>query len=200
MFISFQTDRSWQTVDPDQTEGAVWSCHSVCITLHQLYQLFSVSITLHFSYLCGTCSFLSWLHVKSGSRHCSATTQFSFIFQMGLGKTLQAISVAYYYRSEWPLLIIVPSSLRYSWIEEFEKWLPDVDPSAINLIQTGSDARYNKNPKISVTKWISVIILKIIMVLPLNNESKKMQMKWQTLFAKTCLWLSGNLGSFGVSW
>ena len=66
----------------------------------------------------------------------------SCFLQMGLGKTLQAISVAYYYRSEWPLLIIVPSSLRYSWVEEFEKWLPDVDPAAINLIQSGSDARY----------------------------------------------------------
>ncbi|KAH0621362.1 hypothetical protein JD844_022546 [Phrynosoma platyrhinos] len=31
---------------------------------------------------------------------------------MGLGKTIQAIAVSYYYRNEWPLLIVVPSSLR----------------------------------------------------------------------------------------
>ena len=60
---------------------------------------------------------------------------------MGLGKTLQAISVAYYYRNEWPLLIIVPSSLRYCWIEEFEKWLPDINPGDINLVQSGNDIR-----------------------------------------------------------
>lgn len=61
---------------------------------------------------------------------------------MGLGKTLQAISVAYYYKTEWPLLIIVPSSLRYCWIEEFEKWLPDISPGDINLVQTGSDVGF----------------------------------------------------------
>ncbi|KAG5833204.1 hypothetical protein ANANG_G00273420 [Anguilla anguilla] len=44
--------------------------------------------------------------------------------EMGLGKTVQAISVAYLYRKEWPLLIVVPSSLKYPWIEEMEKWIP----------------------------------------------------------------------------
>ena len=34
---------------------------------------------------------------------------------MGLGKTIQAICVASYYRTEWPLLIITPSSLRITW-------------------------------------------------------------------------------------
>ena len=36
---------------------------------------------------------------------------------MGLGKTLQAIAVMSYYRSEWPLLIICPSSVRFIWAE-----------------------------------------------------------------------------------
>ena len=34
---------------------------------------------------------------------------------MGLGKTIQAIAVAVYYREKWPLLIVVPSSLRMTW-------------------------------------------------------------------------------------
>jgi SWI/SNF-related matrix-associated actin-dependent regulator 1 of chromatin subfamily A len=34
---------------------------------------------------------------------------------MGLGKTVQAIAVAAYYRTKWPLLIVVPSSLRMTW-------------------------------------------------------------------------------------
>ena len=58
---------------------------------------------------------------------------------MGLGKTIQAIAVAYYYKEEWPLLIVVPSSLRYVWIEELEKWLPDLLPQDINLVQGGFD-------------------------------------------------------------
>lgn len=32
---------------------------------------------------------------------------------MGLGKTIQALGIAHYYYSEWPLLIVTPSSMRY---------------------------------------------------------------------------------------
>ncbi|KAK6183076.1 hypothetical protein SNE40_010622 [Patella caerulea] len=73
--------------------------------------------------------------------------------EMGLGKTIQAISVAYYYKSEWPLLIIVPSSLRYCWIEEIEKWLPDVHPHDINLIQMGNDAKCISSCKITIVTY-----------------------------------------------
>lgn len=51
--------------------------------------------------------------------------------QMGVGKTLQAIAVASCYEDEWPLLIIVPASLRLVWAEEFEKWLPHLRPSQV---------------------------------------------------------------------
>ena len=37
--------------------------------------------------------------------------------EMGLGKTLQAICVACYNRAEWPVLVVSPSSVRYSWAE-----------------------------------------------------------------------------------
>lgn len=36
---------------------------------------------------------------------------------MGLGKTIQAISVACYYRSEWPLLVVCPASVKMYWAE-----------------------------------------------------------------------------------
>ncbi|KAJ7389515.1 Swi SNF matrix associated, actin dependent regulator of chromatin [Desmophyllum pertusum] len=62
--------------------------------------------------------------------------------EMGLGKTLQAISIAYYYRDVWPLLIVAPSSVKFSWIDEIEKWLPDVEPHNLNLIRSGSDIRH----------------------------------------------------------
>ncbi|XP_076382989.1 SWI/SNF-related matrix-associated actin-dependent regulator of chromatin subfamily A-like protein 1 isoform X3 [Megalopta genalis] len=32
---------------------------------------------------------------------------------MGLGKTIQALGIAHYFRTDWPLLIVVPSSVRY---------------------------------------------------------------------------------------
>lgn len=34
---------------------------------------------------------------------------------MGLGKTVQAICIAAFYRKEWPLLVVVPSSVRFTW-------------------------------------------------------------------------------------
>ena len=36
---------------------------------------------------------------------------------MGLGKTVQAICIAAYYRNEWPLLVVAPSSVRFTWAE-----------------------------------------------------------------------------------
>lgn len=61
---------------------------------------------------------------------------------MGLGKTVQAISVAYLYKHEWPLLIVVPSSLKYPWIEELERWVPELHPDDINLVESKADVMY----------------------------------------------------------
>ncbi|KAJ7345934.1 hypothetical protein JRQ81_001884 [Phrynocephalus forsythii] len=58
---------------------------------------------------------------------------------MGLGKTIQAICVAAYYRKEWPLLVIAPSSVRYTWAEAFHRWLPSLSADAISVIATGKD-------------------------------------------------------------
>ncbi|CAL9698796.1 unnamed protein product [Knipowitschia caucasica] len=58
--------------------------------------------------------------------------------EMGLGKTVQAIAVACSYREEWPLLVVVPSSLKYPWIEELERWIPELQPGDIHLVETKS--------------------------------------------------------------
>ncbi|XP_007908299.1 SWI/SNF-related matrix-associated actin-dependent regulator of chromatin subfamily A-like protein 1 [Callorhinchus milii] len=58
---------------------------------------------------------------------------------MGLGKTIQAICIAAYYHKEWPLLVVAPSSVRFTWAEAFHRWLPSVDPQSINVIVKGKD-------------------------------------------------------------
>ncbi|XP_061465214.1 SWI/SNF-related matrix-associated actin-dependent regulator of chromatin subfamily A-like protein 1 isoform X2 [Rhineura floridana] len=58
---------------------------------------------------------------------------------MGLGKTIQAICIAAYYRKEWPLLVIAPSSVRYTWAEAFHRWLPSLCSDTISVIATGKD-------------------------------------------------------------
>uniref|UniRef100_A0A183HUZ2 HARP domain-containing protein n=1 Tax=Onchocerca flexuosa TaxID=387005 RepID=A0A183HUZ2_9BILA len=36
--------------------------------------------------------------------------------EMGLGKSIQALGIARYFKCDWPLLIICPSSVKYSWL------------------------------------------------------------------------------------
>ena len=56
--------------------------------------------------------------------------------EMGLGKTLQAIAIAAHFRSEWPLLVLCPTSLALAWCEELEKWCPFLKPGDINLVRS----------------------------------------------------------------
>ncbi|XP_074169046.1 SWI/SNF-related matrix-associated actin-dependent regulator of chromatin subfamily A-like protein 1 isoform X2 [Rhinolophus sinicus] len=58
---------------------------------------------------------------------------------MGLGKTIQAICIAAFYRKEWPLLVVVPSSVRFTWEQAFLQWLPSLSPDQINVVVTGKD-------------------------------------------------------------
>ncbi|KAK7939531.1 hypothetical protein WMY93_002857 [Mugilogobius chulae] len=58
---------------------------------------------------------------------------------MGLGKTIQAICIAAYYRSEWPLLVVAPSSVRFTWAEAFKRWLPSLSPENINVVVKAKD-------------------------------------------------------------
>ncbi|TRY72759.1 hypothetical protein TCAL_00987 [Tigriopus californicus] len=58
---------------------------------------------------------------------------------MGLGKTVQALAVASAYRSEWPLLIVCPSSVRFSWRDALLRWIPSVPEEDVTVITTGKD-------------------------------------------------------------
>ena len=64
---------------------------------------------------------------------------------MGLGKTVQAISLCACYRDEWPCLVIVPSSLKESWALALRMWL-DIPEHQIKVVhkfnaQVGSVAQ-----------------------------------------------------------
>ncbi|TNM94257.1 hypothetical protein fugu_002433 [Takifugu bimaculatus] len=70
--------------------------------------------------------------------------------EMGLGKTVQAIAVASAFRKEWPLLVVVPSSLKYPWIEELERWIPELQPGDINLVENKSHTMGIGSSKVTV--------------------------------------------------
>ncbi|XP_054979212.1 SWI/SNF-related matrix-associated actin-dependent regulator of chromatin subfamily A-like protein 1 isoform X2 [Sorex araneus] len=58
---------------------------------------------------------------------------------MGLGKTIQALCIAAFYRKEWPLLVVVPSSVRFTWKQAFLRWLPSLSEDSINVVVSGKD-------------------------------------------------------------
>lgn len=58
---------------------------------------------------------------------------------MGLGKTVQALGIASYFKCDWPLLVVCPSSMKYTWVEAFSRWLPSVNPRSVNVIETSKD-------------------------------------------------------------
>jgi SNF2 family DNA or RNA helicase len=75
--------------------------------------------------------------------------------EMGLGKTLQAIMIAYQYISEWPLLVVCPSSIRFVWKEQLSRWLGGlIDPTKdVQVITKGKEIP-RKDAKIVIVPYI----------------------------------------------
>jgi SWI/SNF-related matrix-associated actin-dependent regulator 1 of chromatin subfamily A len=63
--------------------------------------------------------------------HC----RFLLADEMGVGKTIQAISLAYIYRDSWPVLIVCPGSMKYLWKGEIRAWLGLKD-HRVNIINS----------------------------------------------------------------
>ena len=63
--------------------------------------------------------------------------------EMGVGKTIQAIGLAYIYKHDWPLLIITPASLKFQWRDEILKWLTTIRSADIQLFKNGKET-FNK--------------------------------------------------------
>jgi SNF2 family DNA or RNA helicase len=59
--------------------------------------------------------------------------------EMGCGKTIQALAAVAAFGT-WPVIIITPASLRLVWVEEIERWLPQIlRPSDIHVIFESND-------------------------------------------------------------
>jgi len=59
--------------------------------------------------------------------------------QMGCGKTLEALAIATYYRQDWPVLVIAPSSVKHTWVNEMLKHGILQDKKEVKIIQGWKD-------------------------------------------------------------
>jgi SWI/SNF-related matrix-associated actin-dependent regulator 1 of chromatin subfamily A len=69
--------------------------------------------------------------------------------EMGLGKTVTSLAIMLHYQTEWPLLILCPASLRYTWPMEIEKFIPSISSRDIHVVSGFDDADFLKRSKAS---------------------------------------------------
>lgn len=64
--------------------------------------------------------------------------------EMGLGKTLQTLSLICHLKENWnhtgPSLVVCPLSVLYSWCQEVDKWAPSLKCLRFHASQTDSIA------------------------------------------------------------
>jgi len=98
--------------------------------------------------------------------------------EMGLGKSIQAIALSSCYKSEGPLLVVCPASVRLVWAEELERWLPGLRPKDIHVIFNSATALPKKCeaddvPAVTITSYNM-----------LSNLQKRMEtIKWGFIIA-----------------
>ena len=63
---------------------------------------------------------------------------------MGVGKTIQAIALCRLYKEDWPVLVICPGSMKYSWKSEIIKWLEIKNEHKVQVINSSNDTIYSK--------------------------------------------------------
>ena len=57
----------------------------------------------------------------------------------GCGKSLQALTVALAYKTEWPLLVVCQQVSKFGWRHEILKWMPGIDFSKIQVLKNDHD-------------------------------------------------------------
>ncbi|XP_039312253.1 SWI/SNF-related matrix-associated actin-dependent regulator of chromatin subfamily A-like protein 1 isoform X2 [Solenopsis invicta] len=58
---------------------------------------------------------------------------------MGLGKTIQALGIAHYFKDSWPLLIVVPSNVKFQWSSAINEFLPTIPAHYIHHFKNTRD-------------------------------------------------------------
>ena len=72
--------------------------------------------------------------------------------QMGLGKTVQALALMAAYESEWPALVLVPTSLRGAWESALQRWL-SLAPREVASVESGSEGYKLASARVAIVPY-----------------------------------------------
>ena len=73
---------------------------------------------------------------------------------MGLGKTLQTIAfLSSQVQADTSVLILAPSGLIYNWVDEFQKFAPDLDVAVVHGLKSHRESILAENHQIYVTSY-----------------------------------------------
>lgn len=75
------------------------------------------------------------------------------------GKTVTSLAIMTCYQAEWPLLILCPASLKYTWPAEIEKFLPSMPASAVYVVAGFQDLGFLIASGMDVKKGIQVVVV-----------------------------------------
>lgn len=89
---------------------------------------------------------------RAGVRFMSTAGQALLADEMGLGKTVQAIATCEVLGDEaYPVLVVSPNSMKYSWKDEFGKWAPGRKVVVINGTPKQKEAQLEEAKTADVT-------------------------------------------------
>lgn len=72
--------------------------------------------------------------------------------EMGTGKTLQSLMICQYFQDKWPVLVVCPSSLCYTWRSEIMQWL-SLPESDVWILKNGKQVSKNLSHKFFVVSY-----------------------------------------------
>jgi len=102
--------------------------------------------------------------------------------EMGLGKTVTSLAIMLAYQEEWPLLVLCPASLRYTWPAEIEKFYPWMSHSSIYVVKGFDDCDFFSN---SIKKSRIKIVIATYSILQNRSAASRVlqQFKFKCIIA-----------------
>jgi SNF2 family DNA or RNA helicase len=118
---------------------------------------------------------------------------------MGLGKTIQAIGISWYFRQDWHLLVICPTTLALNWSKEIENWLLnkehltqeeiEANPEFLNSDPSEFIQIFMKSSQVSLAALKSAKVSIISYTLAVKNKDLIEKAGFQTIVADECHFL-----------